>query len=139
MRVRAGDTLDGIAEAERHAATARVASELGMTAGGVEALGRVVADQVLAELSPVATAPAVFDAAGVARRLGVTRPWVYEHAGDLGGRRVGGRWLFTAEALMAALSPFQEPGPAAESTPTRRRSRRARSKVELLPIHERGV
>lgn len=128
-------------EAELHAATALVAGELGMSAAGVEALGKVVAHQVLAELSPAATSPTVFDAAEVARRLGVTRPWVYEHAGVLGGRQVGGRWLFTAGALIAALSPSEEPDPSQSVSP-RRRSRAAvkpRAKVELLPIHDRGV
>jgi hypothetical protein len=33
--------------------------------------------------------PALLTAAEVARRYGVTRAWVYKHAGELGGQRMG--------------------------------------------------
>lgn len=69
-------------------------------------------------------------AAQVARRLNVTRGWVYHHADELGALRLGdgprARLRFDADLIAARLHPRQRPGTA----PTQARH----STVELLPI-----
>lgn len=44
-------------------------------------------------------APAPLDVKAVAARLGRSRDYVYDHAEELGGRKVGGVWLFDVERL----------------------------------------
>lgn len=86
------------------------------------------------------TRPArLVDAAGVAEKLGVDRDWVYAHARELGGVRLGGprgRLRFDLERVERALQCRDERG--VKRTPTRRRPRGGAQlfSVELLPCRE---
>jgi len=87
------------------------------------------------------------DAQAVADYLGVTRSYIYEHAVELGARRLGtgpkARLRFSLEDVEAAVSCSQSRGPVeaeiGTATPSRRRRRQSDSgtSVPLLPI--RGV
>jgi hypothetical protein len=94
--------------------------------------------------------PDLIDAEQLARRLGVTRAWVYENAGKLGaiplndGPRPRLRFdLVTATQAFQARQRRNEPTAPPETPrpgPTRRR--RLPSTVPLLPVHEprtRGI
>jgi hypothetical protein len=73
-----------------------------------------IAESVAARLGGLLNdTPRFVDAAAVARLLGVERDWVYEHADQLGGIRLGGprgRLRFDRQTLVDRL--------AAPSTPT---------------------
>jgi hypothetical protein len=82
------------------------------------------------------------DAALVAQKLGVDRDWVYAHARELGGVRLGGphgRLRFDLQKIRRQLDCPDEgrlrPG---ERRPTRPRKRRPRrlGNVDLLPYAE---
>jgi hypothetical protein len=78
--------------------------------------------------------PAHVDAAELARRLGRSRDWVYEHADELGALRTDGkrsRLLFDVNEAVARMR--REP-PMPEPPPAKRLTRRTTSGVELLPI-----
>jgi len=85
------------------------------------------------------------DAQGLADYLGVTRAYVYEHAPELGARRLGSgpraRLRFSLADVDAALSSCSmsrgsEPPASRAAGPIRRRRRTADlgTSVELLPI-----
>ena len=86
------------------------------------------------------TRPArLVDAAAVAEKLGVDRDWVYAHARELGGVRLGGargRLRFDLERVERALQCRDEH--EVKRTPTRRRPRGGAKlfSVELLPCRE---
>jgi hypothetical protein len=78
--------------------------------------------------------PALLTAAEVAKQYSLSRGWVYKHARDLGGQRMGtgpkARLRFRSHEVQARLSELQvsndetpAPGPSG-----------ARQPVELLPI-----
>jgi hypothetical protein len=78
--------------------------------------------------------PALLTAAEVAKQYGLSRGWVYKHARDLGGQRMGtgpkARLRFRSHEVQARLGELQvsedqapQPGPDG-----------ARQPVELLPI-----
>jgi hypothetical protein len=75
------------------------------------------------------------DAAEVARRYGVTRHFVYEHADELGAIRLGkgqrARLRFDPATVADALAP--RPAPVTDPHRKPRRGKLARE-VELLPI-----
>ena len=75
------------------------------------------------------------DAAEVARRYGVTRHFVYEHADELGAVRLGdgprARLRFDPATVADALAP--RPAPVTDPHRKPRRQSDARD-VELLPI-----
>jgi hypothetical protein len=90
----------------------------------------------------------------LARRLGVKRPWVYEHAVELGARRLGGgpkaRLRFDLEAALAselcsrggtpagaAPSPPAEPAPAGHER-RRRPPTRPSQPGSVLVVRPRG-
>jgi hypothetical protein len=84
-------------------------------------------------------------AATLAERLGVERSWVYEHAADLGGRRLGRGskppLRFNVETALAALPscsagrmPATSPGRSAEPNQRARRRPRSGTGADLLPI-----
>ena len=79
--------------------------------------------------------PAVWlDAQEVARQLGVSREWVYEHANELGAMRIGGgprpRLRFRADGLDRSA---REP----DCRPERRKpSRSSRRTDGLIPIRD---
>jgi hypothetical protein len=88
--------------------------------------------------------PDLLDAGQLARRLGVTRAWVYENAAQLGAIPLGDgprprlRFdLATATEAFQAPRRRNEPVPVSDTPrprPTRRR--RTPSTVPLLPVHE---
>ena len=81
------------------------------------------------------------DAAELARRLGVNRAWVYEHATVLGAIRLGSgpspRLRFNPDEAMAAMKPAE---PQLQAPTSKRRSSRPRwtpeGPVRLLPVYE---
>jgi len=86
----------------------------------------------------------LLDASTLARRLGVSRDWVYEHANELGAITLGDgsrpRLRFDAEVAEEALRARTRGIPTAQPrTPgaLRRRRREPRS-APLLPVHEPG-
>ncbi|MFN8131642.1 MAG: helix-turn-helix domain-containing protein [Solirubrobacteraceae bacterium] len=94
------------------------------------------------------------DAQAVAELLGVSRAWVYDHAGELGAVRLGEgarpRLRFDRDRALAAWAARSgsEGSQASDAQRSRGRARRggsavrrgARSGVELLPIRgEEGV
>lgn len=118
---------------------------------------RLPADQ-LAELADLvaerlAAAPAapprdqLVSAAVVADAIGMTAPWVREHAAELGGRRMGDgprpRWRFELQRAVDAFAASTarsagERSPTAQPAPSAARTRRRRpatgTGVELLPL-----
>lgn len=93
-----------------------------LDADDIEQIARRVADLIGARgassRQPVTAEPAprFIDAAAVARLLGVERDWVYEHAQQLGGIRLGGprgRLRFDREGLPDRLAAAADPSPAA--------------------------
>lgn len=98
----------------------------------------------LAEHATTATEEGVrlVDAATVARRLGVTRNWVYAHADQLGAMRLGdgrGRLRFDLATLPLLAASDEKPAPQPRRcTPGRRRRARpaaapAGRPVRLIP------
>ncbi len=93
----------------------------------------------------------LMDASQLARHLGLTRAWVYEHAQQLGAIQLGDgprpRLRFDPQTAKQALHDRQhrhEPAPtkADGPRPGRPRQRRTPASVPLLPIHEprtRGI
>ncbi len=93
----------------------------------------------------------LMDAGQLARHLGLTRAWVYEHAQQLGAIQLGDgprpRLRFDPQIAMQALDERRrrsEPQPALADGPRpgRPRRRHAPASVPLLPIHEprtRGI
>jgi hypothetical protein len=81
--------------------------------------------------------PQLLDAAAVARMLGVTRGWVYEHAGELGATRLGSgarpRLRFDPLRVVTALEDGLTPQHGGRRTQRFRRSVPT-TDVELLPI-----
>ena len=100
-----------------------------------------IATRVVELLEQRPGAPGLVDAAELARRLGVTRAWVYEHATELGAIRLGSgpspRLRFDPDEAMAAMKP-DTPEPKAPTS--KRRSSRPRwtpePPVPLLPVYE---
>lgn len=79
----------------------------------------------------------LIDVAELARRTGLSRTWIYEHARDLGAIRLGdgprARLRFNPDTVKRLLE--REPPPRVEPTPARqRRPIRAMNDIELLPI-----
>jgi hypothetical protein len=94
-------------------------------------------------------APArLLDAEELARHLGVTRWWVYQHADELGAIRIGGgpraRLRFDVTVAKAALDSARGRPPALTEAPYGSRTRRRRvpvpdDGVPLLPVTPRRV
>ena len=91
--------------------------------------------------------PHLVDVATVAKYLAVTPGWVYEHADELGARRLGSgpraRLRFSLAEIDERLStcpPGRKsvgPEAAPEKASTPRRRRRIGTNVDLLPIRGR--
>jgi hypothetical protein len=80
-----------------------------LDAQDIDAIAEAVAARLGAELE---SQPRFIDAAAVARLLGVERDWVYEHAEQLGGIRLGGprgRLRFDRQMMLARLSDTTTP------------------------------
>jgi hypothetical protein len=101
---------------------------------------------IAAELQGSATATSsLVDAAELAERLGVDRSWVYEHAAELGARRLGEgsrprlrfdvaeaeRRLASCSASRGSTAPAER---VVERSAARRRRRGSGSGAPLLPI-----
>jgi hypothetical protein len=81
--------------------------------------------------------PAPLSAAEVARQYRLSRGWVYKHANELGGQRMGtgpkARLRFRATEVERRLSELQ----ARQTPATRRITRAGRDYADLLPIGPR--
>jgi hypothetical protein len=116
-----------------------VSEPLRLSATTIEAL----ADQVAERLREVGAADRMVSAAEIARRFGVSRDYVYDHAGELGAVRLGdGRGAplrFDPKAIADRLAKPLSP-PMAEERERKRppRRRKPASRVPLLPIGEGG-
>jgi hypothetical protein len=106
---------------------------LTLTAEQVEQIAGRVAE-LLSATKP-AQAGGLVDATTVAAALGVSRDWVYDHASQLGGVKVGDgdrpRWRFNLADALAAFEPAGEP---TRATPRRRRPSNGNGR-HLLPVH----
>ena len=83
------------------------------------------------------------DAAQVARRYGVDRGWVYEHAAELGAIRLGGgprpRLRFDPRVVDEAMRGEMRAGSPRKRTPrARRRTKSGADRVALLPVGPTG-
>lgn len=106
--------------------------ELELTDEQLDALADLVTERLRARAKPAQAG--LVDAQTVADALGISRDTVYDHAAELGGRRIGDgerpRWRFDLDAALAAWQPSTEP---TRTTPRRRRSSNGRT--NLLPVH----
>jgi hypothetical protein len=88
----------------------------------------------------------LLSAAAVARRLGVSRDWVYEHANELGALSLGDgskpRLRFDPETVNRVLHERGQATPPAPPAgvraPRARRRRRPSGETPLLPVYEPG-
>lgn len=116
---------------------------LRLNAETVETLADRVAELVVGHLRNDETTEHMVSAAEIARRFGVSRDYVYDHAGELGAVRLGdGRRAplrfdpkAVADRMAEPLSPSLAEERETERTPCRRK---AVSRVPLLPIGEGG-
>jgi hypothetical protein len=79
----------------------------------------------------------LIDVAELARRTGLSRTWIYEHARELGAIRLGdgpkARLRFNPDTVKRLLE--REPPPRVEPAPAKRRRQiRAINAIKLLPI-----
>jgi hypothetical protein len=100
------------------------------------ALANAVADRVAHLLSSQPRHVDLVDAAAVATALNVSRDWVYAHAAELGGRRIGrgnrGRLRFDLGYVLDAWRSSESTGPRGQSQRAKRIPEP--SEGELLPI-----
>jgi hypothetical protein len=105
----------------------------------LELLADLVAERLTPLLERDAPAGDLVDVKTIARMLSVTPSFVYEHAPELGGRKVGtgpkAPWRFDPEQARAGLSRPEPSQP--ERRPVPRRRRRTPTSVPLLPIRGR--
>jgi hypothetical protein len=114
----------------------------------VEAIARRVVELLL-EGPPTSPTDTLIDAAEVARRFGVDRGWVYQHADELGAVRLGDgprpRLRFQAEAVKATVTARTNGKRSrAADRPQRRRKSKNRplataSGCPLLPVRGPGA
>jgi hypothetical protein len=109
-------------------------SSLALDAVTVEAIARRTVELLRSDLVPAS--PDLVDAAQVAVALGVSRQWVYEHAENLGGERLGDgvrpRWRFDLEVARRAGSRS-----ASKRSQAQEASDRARSDARPSPRRRR--
>lgn len=88
-----------------------------------------LADRIAARLAASTADGVLVDAATLARRLGLSRAYVYEHADELGAIRSSkrGRLRFDVAAARAALTPPAEPSGGTSTPRPRRRQSQAGS------------
>ena len=79
----------------------------------------------------------LIDVAELARRTGLSRTWIYEHARELGAIRLGdgpkARLRFNPDTVKRLLER-EQPSRVEAAPATRRRQIRAMNDIELLPI-----
>jgi hypothetical protein len=115
----------------------------------LEELADAIADRLASRLIGLPNRGELLTAAEVAQRFGVDRGWVYEHADELGGMRLGdgprGRLRFDAAALDEAVTTRQggktsdAPEPAPRRGSHRRPRRTTGAATPLLPIRGADV
>ena len=101
-----------------------------------------LADAVVERIQSHAPArPALVDAVTLARHLGMSRAWCYEHRAELGAVTIGdgpkARLRFNLDVALAAFQRLQPDAPSASAQPPKpkpARRRRSTSSVPLLPI-----
>jgi hypothetical protein len=84
-----------------------------------------LATLIAAKLQAPPTSPGLVDAKQLAAHLGVARSFIYAHADELGGRRLGGkhgRLRFEVSKATAAFAASSQAEPP-KSAPRRRRAR----------------
>jgi hypothetical protein len=124
-----------------------VSAEVHLSPASVEAIASRVAELLCEDTAPAT--PRLIDAGEVARRFGLTRGWVYDHAAELGALRLGGgprgRLRFdlakVVEALTACSDGRESRPPESRTTPRkapRLHRRPAGTDPELLPITPPG-
>jgi len=104
-----------------------VTQSLTLAPESIDAIARRVV-----ELLRVDAAAGLIDAVEVAQLLGVSRSYVYDHLGELGAIRVGGRWRFDRATVEAARAPAEQPPAPTEIR--RHTARRVPARGQLLPI-----
>jgi hypothetical protein len=112
---------------------------MSLDADDIESIAARVAE-LLREQMP-SSASRLADAAEVARELGVERDWVYAHAEELGGARLGGergRLRFDLVRIRRDLAcpAGARSHPAITRRPRRQPPTRRRGEVELIPYSE---
>lgn len=142
------------APAQHDAGNGYLPEPLPLAAHHIEAIAQRVAELLDERRLASAMAPdpameeVLLDAAALARLLGVSRGFVYDHAQELGGRRLGEgskprlrfdvdrarEWLTARSATVG--SEDRDRAPVARSS--RRRSGRSGTGTSLLPIHSSG-
>ena len=111
---------------------------LTLTDDQLDALADAVAERLESKVSnALGTSPqGLVDAQTVADALGLGRETVYDHAGELGGVRIGDgqrpRWRFNLQTATDAWKPSDP----IRATPRRRQSQNGDR--PLLPVHENG-
>ena len=133
--------------AARFARVRRAAAELSPAA--IEQIAQRVAELLAGGTVPVTAPAGLVDAGTVARHFGLTRGWVYEHAGELGAIRLGdgpkARMRFDLAAVEAVLEHGHSQGVEVKASPraptSGRRPRDPRrpagADASLLPISSR--
>lgn len=100
----------------------------------LDQLADQIASRVIERLAEQRIGPAWVDAVTLARLLGISRAAVYDHAEELGARRLGDgprpRLRFDPEVARAAWTARLDTPPPQSPRPRSRRLRR----VELLPV-----
>lgn len=108
------------------------AATIRLDADQLDQLAELIAGKLRAQPTPVG----LVDAAKLAEMLGVARSWVYSHADQLGGRRLGGkrgRLRFDASEALAAFAVASQPEQVKPAAAAPRR-RRARAHVGALQV-----
>jgi hypothetical protein len=111
------------------------------------AFADAVAERVAHLLGSHQPTAGLVDASAVAARLGVSRDWVYAHADEMGGRRIGegsrGRLRFDLDQVLHAWrsdtkseeAQANKPAPLSPAV-ARAASIRTKRDPELLPVRE---
>ena len=102
----------------------------------VEAIARRVVELHAQTLTPVR--PALVDATTLAKAIGMSRAYVYEHAAELGAVQIGDgdkpRLRFNLDAALAAFSVLTDKPPTAAPVQQPPRRRPSTTSAPLLPI-----
>ena len=112
-------------------------NEVRLHESSIEAVARRLAELLRDDVH----AGELIDAAEVARRFGVARSWVYDHAEELGALPLGGgsrpRLRFDPEIVAARLQAHRGAAPGDSAGGPKRPGRRPRKRsIELLPIKD---
>lgn len=117
-----------------------VCKSLRLSVETIDALAEQVAERVAERLREDGIAATLVSAAEVARRFGVSRDYVYDHASELGAVRLGdgGRapLRFDPQAVADRLAAAASPPSSEEHKTKRTRRRKPASRVPLLPVRE---